>query len=157
MEKRYYRVETLDNKTGETRNGLASTITAILAKLLNITPNVSEAEWENAVSTTVNANALLLLYLTNGLLDMEYPEVYEKDKDNHYCLYTEKSWNKEMIACLMGVNTIICDASDDRFELIYKEFSLEDSELLYKDNQQIVISKATYDKHNTKQYDKLIY
>ena len=81
----------------------------------------------------------------------------KKTRTTTTALYTEKSWNKEMIACLMGVNTIICDASDDRFELVYRKFSLKNDELLYKDDQQIVISKATYDKHNIKQYYRLNY
>ena len=81
------------------------------------------------------------------LSDIPQPEIYIADKKNHVCLYQMSEFYEE-VDDLAEVSFILEETSEEWYSLCYKRFDIDETEILYEDPFQIVISKETYDEKN---------
>ena len=142
----YYRVELYDYNKMATTDGFVVIINVLLLKRLNLTPLVSDEEFALIVGTSEDPEVKKLGGMMKCLLeDMKPPEDYTSDKSNRYCLFTEKGFaEREMFL------EVLSDYVDDyspHLALIYTEVELPPEVILYKDENQIVVSKETYEKY----------
>lgn len=142
----YYRVETFDNEKEQTVAGFVSTAFGMLYKMLGIKPNDSAEDLYTALEKTDNENAKMLFNKLTILGTLEKPDIYIDDKEENYCFYTPDEFDA-VLGEIKDLDLIIQEESNGRFELIYREIDLPDDIFLYEDDDQVVISKADYEKY----------
>ena len=142
----YYRVETFCVDKNETTGGFVSVIFCIFRIMLEAGPEVSDDELAKIIAESTDPNVIRLFTITNGLLGgLDKPEIYISDKPNHFCLY-----NKEDFCARYDDFQELSEYVDDycpMFRLAYSEVTLPPEVILYEDENQIVISKADYEKY----------
>jgi hypothetical protein len=142
----YYRVETMDIEKSETVGGYVSALFAMTYKALGLVPGVSAETLCAALKNTDSKNARILYKLMAMLGSIAQPEVYIDDKLNHYCLYTRNEFFKIMPA-FEEMDEVIRVESSDMYCLIYRQLEIPDDAILYRDEEQIVISREDYEKY----------
>ena len=153
---KYIRVETHNNNTEESVGGYISAIQTILATRLGVEPTETTEEMAALIDASDDPEIEEMLPIIYMLCDIPQPEVYTQDKQNRICLYQLDEFG-ECYGELAYISRLLMDETDSKMVLIYKEFDLEDDELLYEDEYQVVISKETYEKHKEGlQYDVLL-
>ena len=147
----FYRVEFVKftDNVPEPRGGYVSAAISMAAFRLGINP--LDPEFEDRLSTTDDPETQRLMALLAELCSIKIPDEYKSAGDNErYCLYNEETFAEELPS-LMDMADIITETSDD-FALMFIEMDVPDSEILYEDGAQIVITKDTYDKCNDRRY-----
>ena len=153
---KYVRVETYDYKTDKTRGGFIAATQTLLAMKLGVQPSYTEEELSELIKQSDDPEVHELFSMIYALSDIPHPDVYVQDKENTVCLYQYSEF-EECYEELVEISMMLRDVTDDKMCLIYKEFDLEEEELLYEDDYQVVISKETYDKHiEGIEYDVLV-
>ena len=144
MKETYIRVECIDNVTGESRGGYVCAIIMMFALMLGVSPNIDRDELSGMLDTTQDPEVQDLLLAFVDLGDIPKPDVYEADKMNRVCLYTESEFY-EAVYDLADVAEMLLDKMGCRYSLLYKQCVIEEEAILYEDPYQIVISRETYD------------
>lgn len=153
---KYIRVETHDNITDESGAGYVSAIHIILAIRLGVEPPETAEELATLINESDDPEIKKMVPIFYMLCDIPQPEVYIQDKQNRVCLYQLEEF-EECYGELAYISRMLFDVTDNRMLLVYKEFELEDNELLYEDAYQVVISRETYNKHEEGlQYDVML-
>jgi hypothetical protein len=143
MKEVYIRVECVDKSTGESRGGYMCAIMMMLAILLDVSPDIDMELFVEKLDKTENPIVQNLLVSLIYLGDIPKPNIYEADKVNNVCLYTENEFY-EAIYALASVADMLVEITDDQYSLQYKQFVIEEEDILYEDLYQIVLSKETY-------------
>ena len=152
---RYIRVETFDCKTYNSLGGYMCAAHTLLAILLNTTPAQDAEELDRMIGESDDPRVAELLSAMMALTDIPIPDIYTNVKENHICLYLPREFD-ECYEDLTYISTLLSKETRGRKILIWKEFDLNEDEILYEDMYQIVISKDTYEKHNKDlEYDVL--
>lgn len=152
---RYIRVETFDSKTEKSLGGYMCAAHSLLARLLYTTPTQDAEELDRLIGESDDPRVAELLSAMMALADIPFPDIYSNDKENHICLYLPSEFD-ECYEDLTYISSLLCNETGGRKVLIWKEFDLNEDEILYEDMYQIVISKDTYEKHNKDvEYDVL--
>ena len=146
--RKYYRVECFEESRGHRRSlgGFVNAIMATLAWMIRVPPD--SPDFSEKLMETKDPDARMLLAAWFTLCDIPRPEIYENDKENHYCLYTKNEFDEALYG-LLTVNEYLMEWSAD-LTLRYRVFLLEEKDILYNDGYQVVISKDTYDRLNSK-------
>lgn len=147
MESQYIRVECIDNTSGESKGGYMCAIMMIMALKLNVSPEIGNEKLLEELSKSNDPELRDLIPLLGTLGDIPQPEGYIEDKKNHVCLYQLSEFYEE-VDDLAEVSFILEETSEERYSLCYKRFDIDETEILYEDPFQIVISKETYDEKN---------
>jgi hypothetical protein len=145
MEQYYVRVECVDKRTGESCGGYMCAIMMMLAWLLDESPDINMELFAEKLGNTENLAVQELLASLMCLGDIPKPSIYEADKANNVCLYTESEFC-EAIFDLADVADKLVEIMRGKYALQYKQFAIEEEDILYEDPYQIVISKETYNK-----------
>lgn len=143
----FYRIETLDmDGGGIPKCGYMATVNTLLCLKLGIEPNHTAEELQKALNDNMDNKDVKTLWTCMMLLsDIPIPEVYKENQNNLYCLYSKEEYQEAADALNM--------LRDIMFELMpqlafrYKKFKLKDSEIIYEDTYQVVITKEVYEKH----------
>ena len=144
MDSSYYRVECVDTKTGECRGGYICVIELLLSIILGVAPDQQEA-LEEAMEKSDDKRVGSLEMMIGCLTDIPVPEVYNADKANHICLYTQGEFNEEL-DLLVDLSYMLEDISHGKYSLRYKYVELlEDEDIKYEDEFQIVVDRARYE------------
>ena len=142
----YYRVETMDAKTGETVGGYVSASLAITYKAVGLKPGCSAEDLCAALVLTSNENALTIYRQMAVLGGVAQPEVYVNDRPNNYCLYTADGlW--AATPSLKKVDKAIRKESNGLYYLICRRVEIPDESILYEDEDQVVITKEDYGRY----------
>lgn len=153
---KFIRVEGMDYEKDETFGGFMSAATLLLTTKLNLPPSCGMEEISEKLNQILDPEILHLVGAIMCVGDIPYPEIYVNDRKNHYCLYSPEEF-EEIREDLYWISDKLRDLCED-FGLIFKEFFLQENEILYNDGYQIVISKKTYDRHNKEaKYEPLDY
>lgn len=145
MESQYIRVECVDNTSGESKGGYMCAIMMIMALKLNLSPDIENEKLSEKLFGSGDPEVLDLAALLEMLGDIPQPTIYIEDKKNHICLYQMPEF-KEVVEDLAEVSYILEEVSKEQYSLCFKQFDIDEKEILYEDTYQIVISKETYDK-----------
>jgi hypothetical protein len=140
----YIRGETFSRNRNKTLGGFIGAAYAILYMKLGIDPTASDTELADRLSSTKDLDALDIWHCIVNLSDMQQPEVYVNDRENHICMYTENRFEED-IALLVNLDEHLNEATDGKLRLVYANLDLENDEILYNDNEQIVISRDAYE------------
>lgn len=142
----YFRVEAFHMDKNKTTGGFASLINCMFRIMLGVNMDVSDDELSKMIVESTNQDVLRLANLMISLLgEVTKPEIYLSDKPNHYCLY-----NKEDFLDRYDDFQELSEYVDDycpKYRLAYSELALPPEVILYEDENQIVISKADYEKY----------
>lgn len=141
----YIRVECIDNKKSDSCGGYMCAIMLMLSILLNVSPDTEMEQLSELIGKSDDpmVRDIMLVFLELG--DIPKPEVYEDDKQNNVCLYTESEFWSECLDLLQEVNDMLLMLTDGQYSLLYKQFLIDDKDIIYRDPYQIVISKETYE------------
>ncbi len=87
-----------------------------------------------------------------GLLlgEVDPPEEYVNDKLNRYCLFTPEDFGAKEV--FFESLSDYVDTYLSHCKLVYCVIKLSPDELIYKDEHQVVVSKAVYEKHQPAPY-----
>lgn len=149
----YYRVELYDATKDSTRGGFVAAMLAMIAIKLGVRPDIPEEQIIELIANSTDPDVKYLDGLMRVLLgEIDPPEEYVVDKLNRFCLFTPKDFgNKEIFfESLSGY----VDSYLPHCKLVYCIISLSPDEILYKDEHQVVVSKAVYEKHQPTTYYK---
>lgn len=111
--------------------------------MLNVSPDIDMDQLSEMLDNTKNSEVQSLLPAFVNLGDIPKPDIYEADKNNHVCLYTEDEFY-EAIYDLGYIAELLMDILNCRYSLEYKPFTIDEEDILYDDGYQVVISKETY-------------
>ena len=141
----FYRVETINDK-GRTIGGYVSALFYLFSQVLNVNPDKID---ENLIKASIGSSPEFdkLFMMMRLLCDIPKPEEFIKNREN-YCLYQKDTFMNDEIYELQTLDNILRDKTDDYFALICKKFLLNEDELIYEDEYQVVISADTYKRHN---------
>lgn len=145
MEECFVRVETIQLSDMQSVGGYMCAVNSLLALFLGIKPTDDAEELVQLVDESDKPEVQFLMAAFYELGDIPHPEIYVNDKANHICLYQGEEF-EEIRDYLQDISDLLTDYTKD-LVLAYKEFYLDDEEILYSDPYQIVISKETYEKH----------
>ncbi len=143
--KTYYRIETINMDEGIPLGGYMSTVTQLMEYKLGIKRGYTADELQQILSKSADQDVKRLVICLAMLCDIPAPDIYQNNPDNMYCLYGKDEF--------MGAADILNSIYDIMFRTVpalsfrYKKFKLTDTEIVYKDLYQIVITKETYEKH----------
>ena len=144
--KKYIRVECLDMTTNNSIGGLYSALIGLLLNKLGLPLGSDAKRVYETVRMITDADAKAMLYILQELCEIDIPDIYKNDIENHICLYEETEfWN--IADLLVEANELLEEYTEGCRSICCKDFYLEDDEILYSDAYQIVIAKETYDKH----------
>lgn len=145
MEECFVRVETIQLSDMQSVGGYMCAVNSLLALFLGIKPTDDAEELVQLVDESDKPEVQLLMAAFYELGDIPHPDIYINDKANHICLYQCGEF-EEIRDYLQDISDLLTDYTKD-LVLAYKEFYLDEEEILYSDPYQIVISKETYEKH----------
>lgn len=143
---KFIRVETFSRNRNAILGGYIGAAYAILYAKLCMKPTDSEWELADRLSKTDDSSVLSLWSTIIELSRMKQPEIYVNDKENHICLYTESKFMED-VPLLSDLDEHLNEVTDGKLRLVYANYDIEDYEILYDDEEQIVISRETYEKH----------
>lgn len=143
---RYIRIETVDTVNNKSMGGYFCALTSLVLRKLDLPP---ETEFTTEiVSKMQNADDPDMTELLSVLLmagDIPKPDIYINNPNNHICLYTESEFC-EVMYFLLDLDELV-RKDNDRLSIKCKDFFLDDNEIVYSDDYQVVITKETYDEH----------
>lgn len=153
--RRFYRVETLDTGKGETISGLMDSLWSMLyielgiKKLDNREENAKQIDKKYAEEEAKgNLAAIVLMRLIKRLCDMPVANDIKESKDD-VCLFMPRFFlkNKEMIA---GLSELSLCMSEKRLCYVYRVMNIDDEEIYYEDQYQVVIPRSVYEQKKGK-------
>ena len=147
---KYIRVETVNLSDNRPLGGfLAGTLTLLSLKL-GVSPDCSDEMWEYALTKADDGGAWEIWYiLTDCLESMPQPEIYVNDKKNHYCLFKEDVFCGKYEWNLSIVSDYLNEETNGKLAFVERGFEIDNNEILYEDEYQIVISMNTYEARKT--------
>ncbi len=143
----YYRVETYDFSSSSTIGGVVSALNAIIDARLGIRPDCSIEERTKAYNNTNDSEIKNLIVSQLLICDIPIPDIYAENRDTMICLYKKEEFFEELYE-FKFISEVIALDSEGKIGLVYKVIDIPESEILYEDNYQIVVSKDTYTKND---------
>ena len=141
----YYRVEAFHMDKNETSGGFVSIMDCIFRIMLGVKMDVSDDDLAVKIAESKDPGVIRLVTIMSGLLgEVKKPEIYLHDKPNHYCLYNKDGF-LDRYDDFQELSEYI-DSFCPMYRLAYSEVDLPSEVILYEDENQIVISKADYEK-----------
>ena len=128
MNKTYIRVECVENETGESCGGYMCAIMMLFGLMLNVSPDIDMDEFSEMLDKTKNPEVQSLLPAFVSLGDIPKPDIYEADKNNHVCLYTEDEFY-EAIYDLSYIAELLMDILNCQYSLEYKPFTIDEEDI----------------------------
>ena len=144
----YYRVETWCESQERTVCGIVASVLAVLARRLGIRPDIPVEDWMDAAFRSKDPIVHALLGSIDRFSQLEKPPVYLSDMENHYCLFTNICFFYDCYDDLLDLSDLLSESTDGDYSLVYKKFRLKQSDLVYADDDQVVITKDLYEKKN---------
>lgn len=149
--KSYFRVEAYDKNKGTTSAGFVSAVSAMLAHMLEVQPDIPEEQMANLIVHTADQDVKTVSGLMRILLQgVDYPEVYLSDKKNHYCFFTQEDFSNKLFFFEELAHYVEIFYPNIRLTYCMIEFTSE--EILYEDEHQIVVTKESYEAHQPAVY-----
>nr|MCR5157365.1 hypothetical protein [Butyrivibrio sp.] len=149
-----YRIETINMDEGIPLSGYMSTVTQLMEYKLGIKRGYTAEELQAAINKSNDLDAKRLVVCLAMLCDIPVPEIYDKNRDNMYCLYGKDEF-MEAVDILNSIYDIMF-RTVPALSFRYKKFKLKDTEIAYEDLYQIVITKETYEKHKNDSEYKIL-
>lgn len=138
----YYRVECVSKADGLSRGGVVAVIETLYALILGVRPD--DPFIEIRIAQADNPDVSKVTALAKDILSMAVPKEYEKDKSRR-CYYTKSSF-EEVKDSLTELARMFEKQTSDKFTLKYKTAEIADTDLIFKDKYQIVVSKEVDEK-----------
>ena len=143
----YFRVEAFHMDKNETTGGFASLIDCIFRIMLGVNMDVSDDELAEKIAESRDPGIVRFVTIMADLLgEVKKPEIYLSDKPNHYCLYKKEDF-LDRYDDFQELSEYVDDYCP-KYRLAYSELALPPEVILYEDENQIVISKADYEKYH---------
>ena len=147
----YFRVELYDMNKGCTIGGFVSCVTAMIARKMNIRPDIPRDELAEIIASSSDQDVKNMSGAVGYILeDVAFPEIYVSDKMNHFCFFNPRDFADREI--FFEVLSDYVDEFLPGCELVYCIMEFDPEEILYKDEHQIVVSKAVYEAHKPTAY-----
>ena len=141
----FYRVETIDEK-GVITGGCMGVAMALLSMIGKIDPaNIDERKIAMLQGSSIEYDTAFSILAALGCVPK--PEVYLKNLDN-FCLYSDSFYMFRTYGAFSALDSLMEKVMEGKFRLILKEFKIDNSDILYEDDYQIVISRNAYRKYN---------
>lgn len=157
---RYYRVELFINNASV--GGFVSPTTELINKricaelnipeqeMLEITNNLDDEKYNKLLAKVKQPFTLRLVTVLNELVaDLEIPAIYKQNSSTSYCFFKENTFN-----WLFESFDDLDDAAGDMFshDSSFKYLSglIPKKDIIYEDEDQIVVTKEAYDKFKQK-------
>ena len=149
--KSYFRVEAYDINKGTTSAGFVSAVSAMLAHMLEVQPDIPEEQMANLIVHTADQDVKTVSGLMRILLQgVDYPEVYLSDKKNHYCFFTQEDFSKKKF--FFEELAYYVENFYPNIRLTYCMIEFTSEEILYEDEHQVVVTKESYEAHQPAVY-----
>lgn len=141
---KYFRVELYDMNKGGTKGGFVSCVTAMIARKMHIRPDTPRDEIEEIIVNSSDQDVKNMSGAVGYILaDVDYPDIYLSDKQNHFCFFTPTCFADKVY--FFEVLSAYVDEFLPDCELVYCIMEFTPEEILYEDKHQIVVSKAAYE------------
>lgn len=141
----FYRVESI-NRKGVTTSGCMSVVWALLSNVAKVSPlDLDERKLTMLQGSSLEYDTLFSILAALGCVPK--PDVYMNNRDN-YCLYDERFYRFNTYKAFSTLDSLMEEMLDGEYSLILKEFRVDNTDILYEDDYQIVISKDAYEKYN---------
>jgi len=147
----YYRVEAYNIDKGTTTAGFVSAVSAMLAHMLGVNPDIPDEQMAVLVANTADQDVKTVSGLMGILLQgVDYPEVYLLDKKNHYCFFTQDDFSSK--AFFFEELAYYVENFYTNIRLMYCMIEFSPEEIVYEDEHQIVVTKESYEAHQPAVY-----
>lgn len=149
--KSYYRVEAYNMNKGTTTAGFVSAISAMLAHMLGVQPDIPDEQMADLIAITDDQDVKTVSGLMEMLLQgVDYPEVYLSNKKNHYCFFTQDDFSSKLF--FFEELAYYVESFYPNIRLTYCMIEFSSEEILYEDEHQIVVTKESYEAHQPAVY-----
>ena len=149
MEPFYYRVEGIDKTTGKSLCGYVAVCEVLLALLTDLPPGRSVDEYCERAKENRTPEIANLMEIMGAIGAINVPDQYIADKENNYCLCTDDFFE---CAYPYFIELDQLARKYTKLKLGYIDFGVNDDEIIYKDEHQVIISKETYLKYKDESY-----
>ena len=145
MEK-YYRIETMDIEKKVTTGGYMCALMLLMCEALGVPADSEDDVIAESARKSKDPVVKQLLLIMLMICDIPKPEAYKADTQNNYCLYSREEFH-EAHTELQELDALLADRYGS-LKIIFKCFELEDEDMIYADNYQVVIPKDVYERKN---------
>ncbi len=147
----FFRVEAYDIDNGTTTAGFVSAVSAMLAHMLNVRPDLPAEQMSELIANSEDQDVKNIIGLMEIVLqDVDDPEVYLIDKKNHYCFFTQDGFKNK--ALFFDELAYYVETFYPSLQLTHCIIVFSSEEIVCEDEHQIVVTKETYEAHQPAVY-----
>ena len=145
----YYRVEGITKDTEKSMCGYIAVCETLLAILTELPPGRPAEEYYERALTKKTPEITTLIQILGVLGSIAIPDEYMEDQENRYCLCNDEYF-EYVYPYLEELDKLAQKYT--KLKLGYIDFKLDESEIIYEDEDQVVISKEDYLKHKNESF-----